>query len=90
MATIPQNPTSFNFHIATTNPSGAVPQPGPNDATTAILWPKKLLVNFAAPLFRPVFLMIFVDLTVDEATSDDNSGGSGLILKCCMPLTDET
>ena len=90
MATIPPNPTSFKSHITTTNPSGAAPQPGPNDATTSILGPKKLLVNFATPLFLPVFLMIFVDLTVNEATSDDNFGGSGLILKCCMHLTNET
>lgn len=60
------------------DPSGAAPQPGPNDVSTAILRPKKSCVTISPGLLA--VLLIFGDryspnrLIVDEATSDDSSG----------------
>lgn len=62
-----------SFRMA--DPSGAPPQPGPNDTSTAILRPKKSYVYPIFPYhFRSDVLCSPNRLIVDEASSDDNSG----------------
>lgn len=57
------------------DPSGAPPQPGPNDISTAILRPKKSYVYPLLPYpSRSDVLCRPHRLIVDEASSDDNSG----------------
>lgn len=57
------------------DPSGAAPQPGPNDISTAILRPKKSCVFYQLSYpYRSDVLCSPNRLIVDEATSDDNSG----------------
>ena len=65
------------------DPSGAPPQPGPDDISTAILRPKKSRVFFfyAASLSRLTCTHVYRPnrLIVDEATADDNSGKVALL-----------
>lgn len=57
------------------DPSGAPPQPGPNDISTAILRPKKSYVYPLLPYpYRSDVVCRPNRLIVDEASSDDNSG----------------
>ena len=58
------------------DPSGAPPQPGPNDVSTAILRPKKSYVNHLNFLCVARFHICSRPnrLIVDEASADDNSG----------------
>ena len=82
-ATVPPNPSSFKTHLTTADPSGAAPQAGTNDTSTAILQPKKLLVDFAS--LSPIVSDEFCRpnrLIVNEATSDNYSGESSVALKC--------